>query len=201
MDVSYFVNKLPEKSTHRNTIEMAGGAVARFSREIADIKSDRRFTAAGHAEKIKAAAEKALPYFADLRALQGNDRKALERRQAAIKLKPVDRGDLWAEHRAREARDYLRTIPLHERQRLALADPLFAEAILNAPPALSGVDGDFRERLIQVELERLFGAEELEAIAEESKALDVVDEAIKVTEEQFLRDAGMSKAGPTPVAA
>ena len=201
MNVDYFVNKLPEKSLHRNTIQMARGAVARFSREVADIKSDRRFTAAGHAEKIKTAAETALPYFADLRALQANDRRALERRQAEIKLEPVDRKDHWAEHRAREARDFLRTIPLHERQRLALADPEFAAAILNAPPALTGIDGDFRERLAQVELERLFGADELQAIAEESKALDVVDEALKVTQEQFLREAGMSNTKPESVAA
>jgi hypothetical protein len=198
MNVDFFLSKLSTGSVHANTVGLAGEEVRRFSRQVADIKSDRRLSATGHAEQIKQAAEKALPFFGQLQQQQASDRRALERRQAKIKLPPPDRAR-WEE--MRELRDYLRTIPLHDRLRLALDDPDYAQAILGQKKELTGVEGDVRIRIEQVEMERLFGAAELAAIKEEAAALDVVDKALEATRDQLLREAGMKPTQPAVAAA
>ena len=147
MDVSFFVSKIPEKSLHRNTVLMAGARVAEFRREIAAIKSDRRYSAAGHAEQVKKALEKALPYFAGLREQQAGDRRKIDSRKADFVLDPPDRTDIFQELRAQELRRHLLTISLHDRLRLAMSDPEVARAILFAHEVLTGVSGDVRARL------------------------------------------------------
>jgi Sec-independent protein translocase protein TatA len=106
MDVSYFANQLPPDSDFRNVIETMGAAVERFKREAASIKADRRYSAQGHAEQIKAAAEKGpIEFFKEMRKQRAQDRQSLERRKSQIKLQPLDRDDLFGELRARELGD------------------------------------------------------------------------------------------------
>jgi len=202
MDVSYFVNQLPEDSDLRTIVATMGSTVARFKQEAASIKADRRYSAQGHAEQIKAAAEKGpLAFFKEMRKQQAQERASLERRKGAIQLKPVDQKDLWAELRARELRDFMRTIPLPDRMRLAIADPEFARAIIHAPEPLTGIEGDFRDRIIQAELEREHGAGEIQAISEEAAALDVTDKALEVTYAALLIEAGMKPEAVSNAAA
>jgi len=196
MDVSFFVSKIPEKSLHRNTVLMAGARVAEFRREIAAIKSDRRYSAAGHAEQVKKALEKALPYFAGLREQQAGDRRKIDSRKADFVLDPPDRTDIFQELRAQELRRHLLTISLHDRLRLAMSDPEVARAILFAHEVLTGVSGDVRARLEQAELERQHGADEIAAINDEANALGVVDDAIRATEEALRREADVSTTEP-----
>jgi hypothetical protein len=200
MNVDAFINKLAEDSDMRNTIAVVGSTVARFKQDVATIKSDGRYSAAGHAERAKQAAEAPLKLFSELRKQFATERASLARRQDHFQLTPPDRRDIFGEMRAREMRDFLRGLPLSERIRHVLADPEMAAAAIHAPPALTGIDGDVRERIIHHELERKFG-DELAILRREREELEVAGSALDVTEAQLRVEAGLSNAKPEPVAA
>jgi hypothetical protein len=197
MDVAYFLEKIPETSDHRNTVAMAAEEVSRFNRAVATIKSDRKLSSEGHNDRIKIEAESARNYLKSLRVTQNQDVANLARRKAHFQLRPVDKADLWGEHRARELRDHMQKIPLADRIRLALQDRACLRAILDSQEFLTGITDDVRERLIQVELEHEHGAEPLQALHAEQAILDIVDKALETVEGQLERDAEQSTASAT----
>lgn len=194
MNIKDFVDRLPADSVHRTTIEMAGGAVQRFRQQAADVRQNRKLSSEGHASEIRSLGEKLTPFFNELKAQQAKDRKALENRKAEFTLKPQRSDsikDLIAEIRADRLITALEKLPLADKIRRALDNSETARAILNNSPMVTGIDGDIRDRILQSELEREFGAEQLESIKQESHALDVVDSALAVAEHQLLVEAGV----------
>jgi hypothetical protein len=189
VNLDSFLNGLPEGSLHRNTVQTAATKVAMFSRTVAGIKSNKRLSAVGHAEQIKQAGEREVEFFTELRRQHAGDLRALERRQAHFVLQPLPPDKRSVD--PREIRDRLSGVPMHEQLRHALVNHEVANAILFAPEFLTGVTGEARDRLYQAELERQFGADQLQAVAEEAAALDTVGNALTVAEKQLRIEAGL----------
>jgi hypothetical protein len=71
-------------------------------------------------------------------------RKAIEAERAALVIKPVDKTDLAAALLDQEIRAWVRTLELGVRQSIVLATPdiRILQAVVSAPPELSGFAGD-----------------------------------------------------------
>jgi hypothetical protein len=161
---------------------LAGRTVTVFRQKAAEIRSDKRYSAEGHREQVKAAAEIGpVQFFAQLKKQAAGDRAALNARKSEFELKPPNRADLVGAVERQEVRTFLRSLKPHEAMRLALEDPSMAQAVLHAPRQLSGLPEDIFDRIRDAELERQFGPE-LEILGRESDELDVLDAAITIAE-------------------
>jgi hypothetical protein len=146
--------------------------------------------------EIRSLGQKLMPFFSELKAQHAKDRKALDDRKAEFVLKPPQRDDPEAFVRAVEAwelRTKIDALPMADRIRLALDDSEIARVIIHGNPILTGIDDTMRARIVQNELEREFGADQLKAIRDEASALDVVDAALQVSEQQLFAEAGMNQ--------
>jgi DNA mismatch repair ATPase MutS len=114
-------------------------------------------------------------------------------RRLALKPKAPDKSYLFAEMQRQEIRTWLRSLPDAERTRAALqADEQVASAILNAPPALSGINLEIHAHVAEKELERKFGPQ-LREIEEREEWVGKVNAAIEVATMQFRRESGLTE--------
>jgi hypothetical protein len=168
--------------------ESAFTAADNFRKKAADIRADRRFSAEGHLERIRAEAKSSLGYFAELRKQIGAERASLAKRRAHFELPKHDRDDVVAELQRQEIRAWLRSIPNPgERIKHAARNPEIARAVVNSPAELSGLAGDGIERVKAFLLEHLHGPE-LATLRAEAEIVDNVAVAIDVAEKQALSE-------------
>jgi hypothetical protein len=195
-----FLKRLPASSPHRLTVELAGRAADGFRQKAADIRGDKRYSAEGHREQVKAAAEIGpVQFFSQIKKQAAGDRHALNSRKSEFELKPPNRADLVGAVERQEIRTFLRSLKPHEAMRLALEDPSIAQAALHAPRQLSGLPEDIFDRIRDAELERQFGPE-LKILGQESEELDLLDAAISIAESRVRVEAEM-KSTPEDQAA
>jgi hypothetical protein len=188
--------RIPEDSEFRVMADSAFRTVDTFRSKVQELKSDKRFTAAGHAERIREAAQPPLTYLGELRKQLKAEREDLAQRRAHFELPAPDKDDVWSELRAQEARAFLRSLPIGERIALAATDPTMATAALHAPAALSGLNEDGMARAKAFLEQHLFGPE-LATLAAEDEILANADSALEVAEAALRREVG----GPAQKAA
>ena len=108
-----------------------------YDRDIEDIAQDRRLSAEGKREKVKARRQEALDKLADLQKSIDDHRKESERMRAGIKKPAYDKTDLVAAMNRRELRDRSLTMTFGQRT-MRMTDKTFRDAVLEFEPWVSG---------------------------------------------------------------
>ncbi len=121
-------------------------------------------------------------------AIEAARNEAVKRREQ-IKLRPLDPSDIRAEIRQGEIRSFLRAMPEKERaefinRQIDNIAPEIAEAILMAPPELSGVAESQRTVLLDRALEAQHG-EAVREIVELERAVEVAERAVEAARDQI----------------
>lgn len=183
-----FAERIPEDNALRTLADSAFSAVDGFRRKVAEIKGNRKLSSEGHLDAIRAAAEAGpRAYFAALRKQLDDERKSLAKRQAHFHLPVPDRDDVVLALDRQEIRAWLRTLPIGERIKHAASDPTVAAAVVNAPPALAGLNEDGHERAKAFLMEHMHGPE-LAQLRGESDAVETAGKAIDIAENQLLNE-------------
>jgi hypothetical protein len=119
-----------------------------------------RLSPSGIAEQIRRHATKNYAgQLAKARKTIEDARAQLQQRRQSLGMPKIDRNDLLAAHLRSEARAYLRSLPISERQtELSKADPLYIAAVVEAPLGMSGVSLEMRDRTIGLYLRQHFDA-------------------------------------------
>lgn len=159
-----------------------------------NLDGDRHLTSAGRQAKVtETVRAKSMKEFAQAsRAV----RKALgrfEAQRAGLGLPKVDRTDAVGELRRQEIRAYVRSLPLADRMKAA-RDATIADALLDAPPVLSGLEPDFHAKLQDTRVRELHGPALAELDAQERDYREVEAVAVIVRNELF-QASGLSREG------
>jgi hypothetical protein len=187
--------RLPKDSELRTLAESAFSTVDAFRKKIGEIKSDKRFSAEGHREKIAEAANTGpLIYFAELRKQVASERRSLDERKSHFELPKHSRDDVVGAMDRAEIRAWLRSLPPGERVKAACSVPDIALAVIHSPPELSGLLGDSHDRAKTFLLEHLHG-DELAALRIETEALENVTAALDIAEMQLRNEFEPPKKG------
>jgi hypothetical protein len=159
-----------------------------------ELANDKRLSDVGRAEKLReTAAAEASRVTKAQRALATARDKVRDGRKA---LTPTvkDRGDIAAAMLRQEVRGFLRGKTQAEIVGIvfdAKADPVVQEAIFEAPVALSGISADVRDKLLATVIERT-SSPAVQALEEQSEALDLLETATRVGLDALRNSAGMS---------
>jgi hypothetical protein len=181
-----FLDRIPQDNTWHNAAATAFSAVAAFRTKVDQIKSDKRYSAQGHLEEIRAAAKAGpLAYFESLRQDVAAERAKLAGRREHFELPVLDRDDVVGALNHQEIRSYLRSLPIGERIKEAASDPVIAAAAQAAPGALSGLDADAMARSKAFLVDHLFGAE-LAVLDAEEAVITNVAQAVDIAEGELL---------------
>jgi hypothetical protein len=128
----------------RTAMIAAAAASEGFAGHKIALASDRRMTELGQRQALRDALTgnhgKA---WARANASVLKERKAIEAERAALVIKPIDPANVAAALERQEIRAWVRTLDLGVRQSIVLAtkDRRILEAVVSAPPELSGFDG------------------------------------------------------------
>lgn len=171
----------PADTIHAD-IRKAFAAVEAFAGKVAAIRSDKRYSSAGHSAEIaKALGNGPLVEIAQLR--RGVDFRIgnLRAEIAGFAPRPPSRNDLFGELQRREVRDYLRSLPEAERRRTVLEtkDPTFRDAIVHAPAALSGLDDATKSMVVSAIVAETHG----EQVAFNERAVAMLEDALAAVNE------------------
>jgi hypothetical protein len=120
-------------------------------------------------------------------------RQHVAKLRADILPKVADRTDVVAELQRAEVRTNVRSLPLAERTALVFSanlDPTIAEALMTAPPMLSGLPEDRHAHFVRAHLAKHHAAE-LAEIEHIENQIEVVDAAIKTARNDIFFASGL----------
>jgi hypothetical protein len=148
----------------------------------------------GVAEAVREFAGKGvIPELKKFRERVAAERANLKQRRAALGKPKVDPTDLAAAMLRQEYRSYVRSLGLGDRARVLLSDDMeMIAAVLEVPPALSGLADDLLARVVDHYIEKTAGGE-LKAIEETEEALSLVQAAVGVAELDLKPHLGMQE--------
>src|SRR5205085_2180098 len=162
------------------TIDLAPKIGARKN----ELKASGKYTDAGVAEQLIPEALAAVKPLRRAQNLIARAKQEVSERRARLKPKPPDRKDAAAELGRQEIRTWLRSLSQAERDRMfngggERVDPAIAEAVLSAPPELSGVAQSNLKVMKNRLLESQFPGE-LDGLADLEKAIAVCERSATV---------------------
>jgi hypothetical protein len=191
--ISDFIERIPEsQGESRTLIGAVAEAIEAFRRKADGVRSDKDLTSIGHRKKLTEIANGPRAYLQQLRDILAKDRAELrERRESLVLPRPDD--SAAAEHRRAELRAWLARQSPAEALRAILADTRFAEAALDAPRQLSGLDEQMYARIHQNALDTVHGAE-FAALADEDAAHQEVASALNIAGQLIDAEIEMNKA-------
>jgi hypothetical protein len=173
----------PLSALMRTAMITALAAGEEFAQHKSRLARDGRLTPQGRQEALKAALTNTFGrVLVRAGASVRKARKEITSRRAALTIKPVDPANVSAALERQEIRSWIRQLDLGTRQGVVLStkDRRILEALLAAPPELSGIlDAGLAEKVEQRYLEVVYPAElaELEAmeavVAEGETALHI----------------------------
>ncbi len=162
----------PQAAAMRRVVEEVVTVAERFAVRRAELDADPKLSALGRRETLKQELPKQHARdLRDARAPIAAVKARLETMKNAVKVKPsIDPADIVGALSRMEIRTWLASLPQGERAPVALGtnDARIAEAILSAPPALSGLSDDVFSHVESAFQEKAFGPEmaEIEDLAE-----------------------------------
>ena len=124
-------------------------------------------------------------------------RAELAERRDRLRLKQADQTNVVAALERQEIRTWLRSLDQAQRDKLFLGGgervtPAIAEAVMTAPPALSGVAPSNINLMKERALEAQFPGE-IEALADMERAIEVTERAVNVNTTEILNEMGIMK--------
>jgi hypothetical protein len=135
----------PLSSSMTAAMVAALAAGEQFAGHKIALQSDDRMTAKGRSQALRdALTGNHGKQWAKAKAAVARARKEIEAERAALVIKPVDPANVAAALERQEIRAWVRTLDLGVRQSIVLAtkDRRILEAVVSAPPELSGFAGD-----------------------------------------------------------
>jgi hypothetical protein len=118
-------------------------------------------------------------------------KKAVQAQRDALAPKPKDKTDVAAAMVRVQMRTFLQSKTQAEIAALAMSDENFAEAIFEAPAALSGLTSEARDHLLRSHLERTAGPA-LAAIDEQAEAVELIETAVGAASNALATAVGVS---------
>ena len=152
MNAAEFLKHFPETATAEREIVTQAFAISDTIREKAiEIREDRRLSDFGRSERLSELLKGGMgEHFAQLKAKAEALHADIASRKAAV-VRPAA---VLKDGEAKEMRDFLRSLPIGERLRVAMSSPEMREAVLSSPaPALTGLTSDMIERLQEITFE------------------------------------------------
>lgn len=185
-------------ATVKTSIVDALGAAESFAAKKAELETSGTLTARGQRQALRDALVH--QYGKDLaRAREpiAKVRKDIAARRDAMKVKAVDKTDIAGALERQEIRAYLRTLDANARQTLAMTttNVQLLEALVTAPPELSGFDGNLAHIADQIE-QRYFElayADEISAITSMEAVIAEGDAAVSIARGMFQGTMGMEE--------
>ncbi len=170
-----------------------------FEPKARTIRANGHLTTAGHNIEVVAALKSGpVGHLAQIRGSIAAQLDAVKAKRAAAMAPPTmtteQRGDLVGEMQRAEVRAWLRGMEPVERIRAVLEsnDPSVRDAVLLAPPALSGLNAEHHATIVQKAAQERYGAA-LKAWEREEDALESAAAAVEVAELDLLRVAGVER--------
>ena len=173
------------------------GQVSKLEARKAELDADKTLSPEGRriklAEFVKTDLAKHLAWAA--KPIRTTLAESQVKRDAFVIPTP-DRTDPVAEMRRAEMRTYVRSLQPGERMS-AVFDPAMAEAVLDAPPALSGFKGDnaaaFVGQITDYRREQLFGAK-LKALDAADSPYTEANNAVSIVHRELQQASGLHPA-------
>jgi hypothetical protein len=166
----------PDAAKIRASIEAALGTAEEFGRRKNTLRQSGKYTDAGLKDALRTEVQKT--YAARLnnaRRPVAVLKKRLDALKAEIKPRQPDPQNIVAELQRQEMRAFLADLPdFAARMQLVLQNPQFAEAAIQAPPELSGIDPRNFKLVLDKHLEELHG--------EKMKEIEALDELVTAGE-------------------
>lgn len=178
------------------SIDRAADMRAAFLNRKIKIENDKNLSTAGRQGKI---AELAREMMKDAARVGSRPRKALghaaSARAALMEPTKVDPTDAVGELRRQEVRAYMRGLKPHERQSFAqslIGDEMGRAAILDAPPAMTGLDQHFYKMLREQVAEHVNGPQlrALEGVADDYGLAKQVSDTFR---RELFKESGLTQ--------
>jgi hypothetical protein len=175
-------------------VRTAFGISATVAEKAAAIRSDKRYSADGHAIAVKQMlGQGPLAHHAQIVAKLKKPIESLQAERSTFVIE-ADRTDSVAEMLRAECRALLRSMPEAERIRVALetTESLIREAVAMAPPQLSGLPADIKQSVFDGLLTERYG----EKLANNAHLLEAYEAALIAVEEagnDIRRSANLSE--------
>ncbi len=179
----------------RASAEACLGLVENVRVHRAQLEKSGNFTEIGRAAALKEALGK--QYAPQLRKIQAPiaaAQAAVEQRRAALSLPIPDKTDLAGVLDRQEIRAHLRSLSLAQRTALVFEskDLRISDAVISAPPELSGIPADRFALLHRAALDRIHGPE-MKSIAEAEAIVSEARAAIQVAKNDMRQETGLDE--------
>jgi hypothetical protein len=136
--------RIPETNPFKGTLAQAFFGVGNaYDRDVEAIAEDRRWSAEGKREKVKALRQEALDKLTGLQKSIDDHRRQSENMRAGLKAPSYDKADIVGAMNRRELRDRAASMTMGQRAALMSGptrDKDFIDAITEQAPWVSGVD-------------------------------------------------------------
>jgi hypothetical protein len=155
-----------------------------------------KFTEAGlQADVLALALNNVIGPLHKARTAIGKAKAELAQRKSKLTLQQPDKTDIAAALLRQEIRGHLRGMPQAERDKYVVGNldnlpPVVAEAILTAPPELSGIAETHRALLTEKALEAQHPGE-MEQVSELQRAIEIAERAVEIGRDEVQIEAGV----------
>src|SRR6266436_3528819 len=164
-------------------IKRAMGAYDTFNTEAKKIGADANLSAAGKKQKVQKFVSDQAHELVRVRMAAEKAKANLAKRRAKLQPPPIDKTDAAAAAIRSELRAQLVRMSAGERKAfLPTADPMFWQAVLEAPNALTNIDNDTRESVLSLAIESAHPGQ-LAKLEHDSEAIQLLEVASRVLSE------------------
>jgi hypothetical protein len=190
---------LPYKAVHglqpvTAAIKRAMGVYDTFESEARKIAEDSHLSPVGKKQKIQKFVVEHAHEIVRVKKAAEKAKANMAKRRTNIKLPPIDKTDAGAAAMRSELRNRIFQMSAGERKAfLPTADPMFWQAVLEAPNALTGIDSETRDSILNLAIEAAHpGA--LAKIEKDSEAIQLLEVASRVLAEHAAEVADLPNA-------
>lgn len=183
----------PAVADLKTAFENAASFVPVAGEKRAEFAGNKNLSAEGVSDAVRRfLAIGVVPELRRAEALVAQKREALQESRSKAGQPQIDRSDEMAAAHRKEAREYLRSLSHGERAALLTSDPdpLFLEAALEVPNALTGINDEVREH-VQIVFAKRFNPQILAQIDNRSEALSALEGMIGIAKIEMQKSTGL----------
>ncbi len=175
-------------------IKRAMGAYDTFNTEARKIGADANLSAAGKKQKVQKFVSDQAHELVRVRMAAEKAKANLAKRRAKLQPPPIDKTDAAAAAIRSELRAQLVRMSAGERKAfLPTADPMFWQAVLEAPNALTNIDNDTRQTIQTLAVESAHPGQ-LAKLEHDGEAVSLLEVASRVLSELAVEVADLPDA-------
>lgn len=176
----------------KSLLDRACGIFEGIAAQMREINGDQHLNDKGKADKSNALARQHRQSFLQVRSKLNEEKTAIQTQRDGLVPRTIDKSDAAAAMIRAEYRSMLRQMGSAEAIAWASSqsDPALIAALWEAPPGLSGLDARSRDTITDAYVER-HCAKQLHALAEQSEAVALVEQATNLAQGSIYTAAGM----------